>query len=50
VHNIAEAYLRVAQDIRTGSHTCPTFADAVERHHLLDAIERSSRSGQRVTL
>lgn len=48
--NVAEAYARLAADLRDGTSTCPTFADAVKRHRLIDAIERSAQSGQRISL
>lgn len=40
--NVAGIYTRMAQDIRTGSRSAPTFADAVELHDLLDALEASA--------
>lgn len=40
--NIAGMYAWVAQDIRTGSRTAPTFADAVALHEVLDRIENSA--------
>lgn len=43
--NMAQAYARFADDIRTGSRTCPDFDDAVRRHRMLDAIERSAMLG-----
>ena len=48
--NVARNYARMAQDIRTGSHTASTFDDAVGLQRLIDAIETSARSGSRVTL
>lgn len=48
--NVALAYARLANDLRDGTSTCPTFDDAVRRHRLIDAIERSAASGARVTL
>lgn len=45
--NVAQAYARLARDLREGTHTCPTFDDAVTRHRLLDAIETAARTGQR---
>ena len=32
-----------------GTHLCPTFADAVTRHRMLDAIEQAAATGQRQT-
>ncbi|MFD2175043.1 Gfo/Idh/MocA family protein [Rhodobacter lacus] len=40
--NVAGIYARLAQDIRTGSHEAPSFADAVALHELLDRIEASA--------
>ncbi|MBY6006265.1 Gfo/Idh/MocA family oxidoreductase [Salipiger bermudensis] len=40
--NIAGMYARVAQDIRTGSRSAPSFADAVGLHEILDGIEHSA--------
>jgi len=48
--NVAQAYARFARDYREGTHFCPTFDDAVTRHRMLDAIEKSAASGQRQTL
>jgi predicted dehydrogenase len=42
---VARMYAQLAADIREGTHTVPDFAHALERHHLVDAIERSSRTG-----
>lgn len=38
-YNIALGYAAIARDLQTGSHTAPTFADALSRHRLLHAIE-----------
>src|SRR5438477_688818 len=48
--NVAQAYARFAHDYREGTHFCPTFEDAVTRHHMLDAIETAAATGQRQTL
>ncbi|MEO0030471.1 MAG: hypothetical protein RIS94_229 [Pseudomonadota bacterium] len=48
--NVAEAYARLAADLRDGTSTCPTFDDAVRRHRLIDAIERAAATGARVSL
>ena len=45
--NVSEAYLRLADDIATGSRTVPDFNCAVRLARLLDAIDTASRSGQR---
>jgi predicted dehydrogenase len=48
--NVAQAYAHFARDYRDGTHLCPTFDDAVMRHRMLDAIEKSAATGQRQTL
>lgn len=40
--NVARMYARMADDIRTGSTTAPTFADALALHEVLDRIDRSA--------
>jgi predicted dehydrogenase len=47
-YNVARAYAAFAADIENGTHTVPDFADAVRRHEVIDAIERSAASGERV--
>src|SRR5207244_9660654 len=34
--NVAQAYARFARDYREGTHLCPTLADAVTRHRMLN--------------
>jgi len=46
--NVGRAYAAFAADIETGTHTVPDFSDAVRRHELIAAIERSATSGERV--
>jgi predicted dehydrogenase len=46
--NVARAYAAFAADIDNGTHTVPDFADAVRRHEVITAIERSAASGKRV--
>src|SRR2546428_3310709 len=46
--NVARAYAAFAADIANGTHTVPDFADAVRRHEVIAAIERSAASGKRV--
>jgi predicted dehydrogenase len=46
--NVGRAYAAFAADIDKGTHTVPDFADAVARHDLLAAIERSAASGEHV--
>lgn len=48
--NVAQAYVLLAGDLRDGTSHCPTFADAVRRHRLIDAVERAAASGQRIAL
>lgn len=45
--NIAEGYMRLAADIRSGERTAPDFAVAIGLSRLLETIERASVSGQR---
>jgi predicted dehydrogenase len=47
-YNVGRAYAAFAADIDHGTHTVPDFADAVRRHEVIDAIERSAASGERV--
>ncbi|HUD31347.1 MAG TPA: Gfo/Idh/MocA family oxidoreductase [Novosphingobium sp.] len=45
--NVACAYRSVARDIRTGSSEFRSFEDALRVHRVIDAVERSARSGCR---
>src|SRR5204862_2178339 len=47
-YNVGRAYAAFAADMDSGKHTVPDFADAVRRHEVIAAIERSAASGQRV--
>jgi predicted dehydrogenase len=47
-YNVGRAYAAFAADIENGTHTAPDFADAVRRHEVIAAIERSATSGERV--
>jgi predicted dehydrogenase len=47
-YNVGRAYAAFAADIDHGTHTVPDFADAVRRHDVIAAIERSAASGERV--
>jgi predicted dehydrogenase len=49
-HTVAEAYARIALDMRTGSREAPTFADGAHRHRTLAAIERAAATGRRQAL
>jgi predicted dehydrogenase len=46
--NVGRAYAAFAEDIARGTHKVPDFADAVRRHEVIAAIERSAISGERV--
>jgi predicted dehydrogenase len=48
-YNVGRAYAGFAADIDNGTHTVPDFADAVRRHEVLAAIERSAATGERIT-
>src|SRR5438270_6224417 len=47
-YNVGRAYAAFAADGDEGTHTVPDFADAVRRHEVIAAIERSAASGKRV--
>jgi predicted dehydrogenase len=49
-YNVAQAYARLADALGTGRSFDIDFALAVERHKLIDAIERSSATGRSVRL
>jgi predicted dehydrogenase len=49
-YNVAQLYARLAESIRHGKPASPSFANAVMRHRLLDAITRASETGQKQTL
>ncbi|SEO08368.1 Predicted dehydrogenase [Paracoccus alcaliphilus] len=40
--NVARLYARIAEDIRKGTHTAPSFRDAVVLHEVIDRIEQAS--------
>lgn len=48
--NVGQAYARFAQALQSGSAASPDFVHAVQRHALIDAMERSHRDGKVVTL
>ncbi|MGF6571841.1 putative dehydrogenase [Paraburkholderia sp. GAS333] len=50
VLELAQLYAAFADDVRTGSHTAPTFEHAVRLHELLDAAVESSESGRHIAL
>lgn len=47
-YNVAQAYARLADALGTGRSFDIDFALAVQRHKLLDAIERASATGRSV--
>jgi predicted dehydrogenase len=49
-YNVAQAYARMADALRAGRSFDVDFNLAVQRHKLIDAIERSSATGQSVRL
>jgi predicted dehydrogenase len=49
-YNVAQAYARAADALRGGGSFDVDFDLAVQRHKLIDAIERSSATGRSVTL
>ncbi|HEV2100902.1 MAG TPA: hypothetical protein VGR45_18495 [Stellaceae bacterium] len=49
-YNVAQLYARLADSIRGGKPARPSFAVAVPRHRLLDAITRASETGQKQIL
>jgi predicted dehydrogenase len=48
--NVGQAYVRMANAIHSGEPFNPDFDLAVQRHRLIDALERSSETGRSVTL
>lgn len=48
--NVARLYARMARDLREGTSTAPSFADAVTLHRVIAAIEEAAASGHRVAL
>jgi len=46
--NVGRTYAAFATDLDNGTDTVPDFADAVRRHEVIAAIERSAASGARV--
>jgi predicted dehydrogenase len=47
--NIARAYRRFADDIRSGTRTVPDFALAAQRQALLQDIAIAASTGQRIS-
>jgi predicted dehydrogenase len=50
VLELAQLYAAYANDVAHGTHTAPTFKDAVRMHELLDAASASSETGRRIDL
>jgi predicted dehydrogenase len=48
--NVARLYARMARDLREGTHTAPSFEDAVAVHRIIAAIEEAAKSGRRIVL
>lgn len=46
-YTLANAYALMRSDIKLGTDHVPTFADALVRHRMIEAIERSSATGTR---
>jgi predicted dehydrogenase len=49
LYNVAHAYLGLLADLQDGTERVPGFAHAVERHRLLDRIQRAAATGERQT-
>ncbi|MFC9708892.1 hypothetical protein ACFTRD_12070 [Paenibacillus sp. NPDC056933] len=47
---MAQAYRKFAEDIQNATSLTPGFADAVELHQLLDAVEKAEQTGERQVL
>jgi predicted dehydrogenase len=48
--NVARLYARMAADLRDGTHTAPTFDDAVRVHRMVAAIAEAGETGARIRL
>jgi predicted dehydrogenase len=46
-YTVAQAYAGLLKDIADDGHRTPTFADAVQRHRMLDAVTRAAATGTR---
>lgn len=46
--NVAGVYRLMAHDLHHGTHTAPSFDNAVALHKTLSAIEESAETGKRV--
>jgi predicted dehydrogenase len=47
---LTNLYYAFAEDVKNGTHTAPSFADAVNLHHIFDLMDESSKKGIRVVL
>ena len=48
--NVGQIYRSLGHAIKDGEEAAPNFAMAVERHQLLDAMERSSNAGGKIVV
>ncbi len=48
--NVAQAYARFADALQSGQSDAPAFSDAIVRHTLIDAMERSHNEGKVIKL
>lgn len=48
--NVGQAYARFAKDMQSGTTATADFNDAITRHTLIDAMERSHRDGKVIKL
>ncbi|MGF6758119.1 Gfo/Idh/MocA family protein [Paraburkholderia sp. GAS42] len=50
VLELAQLYAAYADDVRTGTHSAPTFEDAVRMHKLINAAVESTETGRHINL
>ena len=48
--NIARNYAKIAKDLQEGTHTAPSFDDAVALHRVIAAVEEAAETGRRTKL
>jgi len=48
--NVARVYAMMAQDLTNGTHSAPSFEDAIAVHRIIEAIEEAAVSGRRVVV
>jgi predicted dehydrogenase len=48
--NIARNYAKMAKDLQKGTHTAPSFDDAVALHRVIAAVEEAAETGRRTKL